>query len=404
MLTWQLHCGDALEVLKTLQDQSVNCVVTSPPYLGLRDYQVEGQIGMEATPQDYTDALVAVFSECRRVLTDDGTAWCNLGDGYASNPASGGQGQQDGGEHQRTPKRVYRRPNGLKPKDLIGIPWSVAFALRNDGWYLRSDIIWSKRSCMPESVKDRPTKSHEYVFLLSKSPKYFYNADAIREKYAESTLEQIEAGYDGEGQKDYASAGVQNPSDVKRRIVDGSKSKALANDRQSAQRRLRENSYKAQDDGGEHDHPFGLGANARSVWSLSGERSNVEHFAVMPKTLARRCILAGCPFGGTVLDPFMGSGTTLVVAIEEGRNALGIELNPGYLEIARKRLEATAPLLAREISGHQPQPQASGDPRTQAGAPSSAGHDSEGRDSLFDRSECLGPDGGPRIPVGPGHE
>lgn len=406
MQTWQVHCGDALTVLKTLPGSCVDCVVTSPPYFGLRDYQtgswvggddgcdhapraqlrgttngdpsagtlrdkptrvckcgaerVDKQIGLEPTPAEYVGAIVEVFREVRRVLVDAGSIWINIGDSFAGSwgnqgrtdergtqrPINGGMlTQVHDGRYPSQESNTGKVPNGLKPKDLIGIPWSVAFALRSDGWYLRSEIIWHKKSCMPESVKDRPTKAHEQVFLLTKRAKYFYDQDAIREKYAESTLEQIEAGYDGEGQKDYASAGVQNPSSVKARTIE------------SARERYRYARIPVQSAHGyttRGDSDCGtpiLGANARSVWSLGPEpATDIDHFAVMPKTLARRCILAGCPFGGTVLDPFAGSGTTGIVALEEGRSFIGIELNPQYHALARQRLGNTAPLLAHEIS------------------------------------------------------
>lgn len=316
-MNWTLHLGSALDVLKTLPDESVHCIVTSPPYFGLRDYGVDGQIGLEPTPDEYVAALVAVFGEARRVLRDDGCLFLNLGDSYANDGKwgghSGGKHAYRGLEHQ--PIGRLKRYTGLKPKDLIGIPWLAAFALRADGWYLRADIVWSKLNPMPESVKDRVTKAHEYVFHLTKSARYFYNADAIREAYAPSTLREFETPYEGKARKDYEGAGVQNPSSLKARIVD--------------------------------KQVMG-GANARSVWSIATQPSPYDHFAVMPKALARKCILAGCPQDGTVLDPFAGMATTGVVALEEGRSFVGIELNPKYHAAARQRLAGVAPLLAQE--------------------------------------------------------
>jgi DNA modification methylase len=405
MQTWQIHCGDALSVLQTLPDESVHCVVTSPPYFGLRDYgtgrweggsdecdhapeqrggrfatavsgkqasnagsgtisardcscgavRIDSQIGLESSPQAYVSALVEIFREARRVLRDDGVCWCNLGDSYA------GWGRNAGRPDDYFSKQNTNRgnadsmqerglvPDGLKPKDLMGIPWRVALALQADGWWLRSDVIWHKKSCMPESVTDRPTRSHEYVFLLTKSARYWYDADAIREPYSESMLQQMAVGYNGEGVKDYSGNGVQNPSVVKARILarksETGKPFTFRNPNESERRDtpgcLMNNSPSQRDQW--------QGANARTVWSLGPEPSNLEHFAVMPRMLARRCILAGCPQDGIVFDPFAGSGTSGVVALEEGRNFVGIELNAKYHAIARERLGNVAPLLAQEV-------------------------------------------------------
>lgn len=387
---WTLHNGDALSVLRTLPDASVNCCVTSPPYFNLRDYGHEEQIGMEESPAAFVAALVSVFAEVRRVLRDDGVLWMNLGDSYAG--SWGAQSREHAGKHAPNVSAISANQvraagrrlsgtgsipadSGLKPKDLIGVPWMAAFALRADGWFLRSDVVWHKPNPMPESIQDRPTKAHEMVFLLSKSARYWYDADAIREKYALSTLKQFEQPYDGEATKDYGAAGVQNPSGVKARIVAKARDKQSQhgnrrysgfNDRwdesvaeyagkhagadpQSAGRRMLANVKAARDAGADHDNPFG-GANARSVWTIPTEPSPYEHFAVMPKALARRCIIAGCPAGGVVLDPFAGMATTGVVALEEGRSFVGIELNPKYHAAARERLAGVAPLLATEVA------------------------------------------------------
>lgn len=369
-MNWTLHCGDALSVLQTLPASSVQCVVTSPPYWGLRDYGHADQIGLESSPDAFVAALVAVFAEVRRVLRDDGVCWLNLGDSYTGsgkggNPEEGKQATNRGsqsigvlygkiGDTARQAavtnvSRIWTTEMGMKPKQLIGVPWRVAFALQADGWYLRSDVIWSKPNPMPESVQDRPTKAHEYVFLLTKSERYWYDADAIRTPISEKTLttygterkfpklgadERVKASniardmpirapklkYEGRATKEYDSAGVQNPSDTKRRILEA----------------IQRDGY--------------AGANARSVWEIGTEPSPYEHFAVMPKALARRCILAGCPHGGVVLDPFAGVATTGVVALEEGRSFVGIELNPKYHALARERLANVAPLLATEVS------------------------------------------------------
>lgn len=302
--------GDCRDMLKTLPEQSVHCCVTSPPYFGLRDYGVDGQIGLEQTPAEFVAELVAVFREVRRVLRDDGTLWLNLGDSYASSPASGGaqSSAMTGGEHKRTPvARAYRRPEGLKPKDLIGIPWRVAFALQADGWWLRQDIIWHKPNPMPESVTDRCTKAHEYVFLLSKSERYHFDAEAIAEPSA----------YPGDNR-------AERP-DTRKAVdpmcMDGG-------------RRARTGK------------PTGDTRNKRSVWTITTKPFAEAHFATMAPDLAETCIKAGCPDGGTVLDPFGGAGTTGLVADRLGRNALLIELNPKYAEIAHRRLAGDAPLFA----------------------------------------------------------
>lgn len=343
--------GDARTELKQIPDGTVQCCVTSPPYFGLRDYKVAGQIGLEQTPELYVAELVAVFREVRRVLRDDGTLWLNLGDSYAGSWGNyGGQNRTAG--KQRAISAGSRVPNaawdertkfkppgadgfeGVKPKDLIGIPWMVAFALRADGWYLRQDIIWSKPNPMPESVQDRCTKSHEYIFLLTKSARYYYDAAAIAEPASGALYDQVEEGYNGEGTKDYTSNGVQNPSGVKARII--------ANARKRAD----------QFGGNKHNgdttqHSDGsiytgkLTRNKRSVWTVPTACCKEAHFATFPPDLIRPCILAGSRAGDTVLDPFGGSGTTGQVALEEGRNVILIELNPDYCALIRHRTNVT---------------------------------------------------------------
>ena len=296
--------GDCLSSLTTLADASINCCVTSPPYYGLRDYGVDGQIGLEESPDAYVARLVAVFREVRRILTDDGTLWLNIGDSYARNPAKGQHKPGDSGKQAY----VYDHGNGrasstflgdgLKEKDLIGIPWMLAFALRADGWYLRQDIIWNKPNPMPESVTDRCTKAHEYIFLLSKSAKYFYDHAAMREDavrgYAGSTFN---TGKTAEHQL--------NRSSNKERVEDGKR-------------------------------------NRRSVWTVTPKPYKGAHFAVYPPELIEPCILAGCPSGGSVLDPFGGSGTTGGVALKNGRNAILCELNPEYAALMPARIESIA--------------------------------------------------------------
>jgi len=296
-----LHCGDALEVLKALPAGIVQTCVTSPPYYGLRDYNVSGQIGLEPTPAEYVARLVAVFGEVRRVLRDDGTLWLNLGDSYASTGGANLNGNK--GNPYSKDVRSASFPD-VKPKDLLGIPWMVAFALRADGWYLRQDIVWSKPNPMPESVRDRCTKAHEYLFLLSKKPSYYFDAEAIAE----------------------ASAQPERAGTVENTFHSPNRAGAGRNDvgRQVLRTGTR---------------------NRRSVWTVTPTPFPGAHFAVMPPELVRPCVLAGCPAGGVVLDPFAGSGTTLAVAVEERRRAVGIELNPEYHALIRKRLRGVTPAL-----------------------------------------------------------
>jgi DNA modification methylase len=304
--------GDALEQLRTLPDGCAHCCVTSPPYWGLRDYGEPGQIGLEETPQEYIDRLVEIFGEVWRVLRDDGTLWLNLGDSYAGN-ATGSRKETDKSSTNRgcAFDRPDKLPPGLKPKDLVGIPWRVAFALQADGWYLRSDIVWNKPNPMPESVTDRPTKAHEYIFLLSKIPRYYYDADAVREAYNPETLGRY--SYDFQGT---APTCRQGDGDISRR--------------------LREYGPR---------EPNPSGRNRRTVWTVATEPYPDAHFAVYPTALIKPCILAGCPAGGVVLDPFIGSGTTGLVAVECGRDYLGIELSEKYAEMARRRIAIAQPPL-----------------------------------------------------------
>ena len=299
--------GDTRTQLRTLADASVHTCVTSPPYYGLRDYGCDGQIGLERTPDEYVAALVDVFREVRRVLRDDGTLWLNLGDSYAGYHGNSRVADADAPSNKPGYTENMRASTvgmgGLKQKDMIGIPWMVAFALRADGWYLRSDIIWSKPNPMPESVKDRPTKAHEYVFLLSKGPSYHYDADAIREPHAPDSLARV-----GRGRSDdhkWADGGPGNQT--------------LAKDITKA------------------CHPDGR--NRRSVWTVTTQPFAEAHFATMPPALAEPCILAGAPVDGVVLDPFGGAGTTALVARRNGRRFVHVELNPEYMAIAKRRLD-----------------------------------------------------------------
>lgn len=340
MTTWRVLVGDVREKLAEIPAGSVQTCVTSPPYFGLRDYGHAGQIGLEATPAEYVAALVEVFAGVWQALRDDGTLWLNLGDSYANDGKWGGH---TGGKHVSalhcSPIGRNKRYTGFKPKDLIGVPWLVVFALRDAGWYLRSDIIWAKPNPMPESVTDRPTKAHEYIFLLSKSARYHYDGAAIREPYADSTLTQFDRAYEGEATKDYDGTGAQNPSDVKRRIVD----KQRGHGRRHA-------GFNDRWDSMEKHEQIAGGANKRSVWNVATQPFPGAHFATFPEDLITPCILAGSRPGDLVLDPFTGSGTTGAVAIRHQRSFVGCELNPEYVELARARIGNVAPMFAREVA------------------------------------------------------
>lgn len=326
-MTATLLTGDCLEHLTALPEASVRCCVTSPPYWGLRDYGVDGQLGLEKTPAEYVENMVAVFREVRRVLTDDGTLWLNLGDSYTS-----------GGREWRAPNSNGMRskasamsiradtPDGLKSKDLVGIPWRVAFALQADGWYLRSDIIWAKPNPMPESVTDRPTKSHEYLFLLAKSERYFFDAAAIAEPVTDSTIARVSQP------NIEAQAGSPVPFKTNGNM------KAVVKKSGNVARKLGDERGRPGSHLGGSIPREGSTRNARSVWTIATTPYPEAHFATFPEELARRCIVAGSAPGDTVLDPFSGSGTVAAVAVGNGRAAIGIELNPAYQEMARRRI------------------------------------------------------------------
>jgi DNA modification methylase len=328
--------GDCRYVLKTLPEGSVNCCVTSPPYFGLRDYKVDGQIGLEQTPDAYVAELVAVFREVRRVLRDDGVLFLNLGDSYCgyhgNSKTIGLPSSSKGKTHYNENARTTTVGIGvLKPKDLIGIPWRVAFALQADGWYLRQDIIWHKPNPMPESVTDRCTKAHEYVFLLSKSERYYFDQKAIAEPVTQSTIKRL------------SQPNLENQ-------IGGDRVPGKTNGNMKAVGRGGKNAFRGQGHmrGGENgpanrdgrdmkDVGTGDTRNKRSVWTVCTRPYKGAHFATFPPALIAPMILAGCPVGGTVLDPFGGSGTTGEVAESYRRNSILIELNPAYIELQKQR-------------------------------------------------------------------
>lgn len=322
----KIYQGHCLDVLKTLPSESINTVVTSPPYWGLRDYGVEGQIGLESSVEEYVAALVLVFREVKRILKNNGTVWLNLGDAYAgSGKGRNADGKGNPGMNHMQSEgqfggvvKVSKNVEGLKQKDLIGLPWRVAFALQADGWYLRQDIIWNKPNAMPESVTDRPTKSHEYIFLLSKQPKYYYDNEAIKERAIYGTIDvRGSVGTFGQPQK-------QRREDKVRGSFNGKYGT-------EAFRAIRDK------------------RNKRSVWTVSTKPLKEAHFATFPEDLIEPCILAGCPLNGVVMDPFFGSGTTGLVSLKHGRNFVGIELNPEYIKIAKRRLSKVQLELIHEL-------------------------------------------------------
>ncbi len=301
--------GDCIEMMRTLPDQSVHTCITSPPYFGLRDYGVDGQIGLESSPREFIESLVAVFREVRRVLRDDGTMWVNLGDSYASDSKWGGStsGKAVSALHGAGGGGRNKTKTGIPDKNLLGMPWRLAFALQDDDWYLRQDIIWHKPNPMPESIKDRCTKAHEYLFLLSKSPRYYFDQDAIREPArAQATPE---------------SASRRNSFARETKYTEG------------------EHGQTAQHRAGRDDVDYDETRNKRSVWTVSTASFKGAHFATFPPDLIRPCVLAGSPRGGMVLDPFGGAGTTALVAMQEGRQSVICELNPEYAALARQRLD-----------------------------------------------------------------
>ncbi|MFG3127421.1 DNA-methyltransferase [Streptomyces tendae] len=299
--TVRLLLGDALDQLRTLPDASVDCIVTSPPYYGLRDYGTAGQYGLEETPAAYVETMRGLFAEARRVLADDGTLWLNLGDSYAYPPGSAGR--QGKGQRADRAFTAEGRPGTreVPPKNLLGVPWRTAFALQDDGWILRNEIIWHKTNAMPESVRDRLSNRHEHLFLFAKSPRYRFDLDAIREPITRAWT----PGQNG-------TTGTHGRSGIDERVT-----------------RMNQGLVSAS--------PNPRGSNPGDVWSIATRPYPAAHFAVFPIDLPLRCIKAGCRPGGTVLDPFSGSGTTGAAARQLGRKYIGIDLNPAYHDLARER-------------------------------------------------------------------
>jgi DNA modification methylase len=319
-----VHLGDVREHLALLEPGSVQCIVTSPPYYGLRDYGVGGQIGLEPSPAEYVAEMVAVFAAARGVLADDGVLWLNLGDSY--NAYNGNRGESRTGFSRNEPMPSLPRGAGLTaknigPKNLLGIPWRVAFALQDDGWTLRNAVIWNKPNAMPESVTDRLSCRYEHLFLFSKSRRYWFDLDPIREPLLHPDALDGSRVFGGSNKADALTTGSAARRTGNRYGV----ARPWANSEQ----------------GDDHDAASPRGRNPGDVWTIATSPFPGAHFATMPPELARRCILAGCREGGTVLDPFAGSGTTLKVARSLGRKSIGIELNPAYVDIIRDRIGQT---------------------------------------------------------------
>ena len=315
---WKIYQGDAKEKMKEIESQTVQCVVTSPPYWGLRDYGEKDQLGLEKTPEEYVGKMVEIFREVRRVLRDDGTVWLNLGDSYAQSGGSGSEEYQK--RHKQfgkiidsgTKQNSRNAPKGYKPKDLIGIPWLVAFALRADGWYLRQDIIWAKPNPMPESVTDRCTKAHEYIFLLTKSAKYYYDAEAVKEPTSINSHKK---------RKDGGLSPYELNAYSKENLPGGI---------------------------GKYNPTQNTKRNKHSVWTVSTQPYPGAHFATFPPKLIEPCILAGSKPGDVILDPFAGSGTTSYVAEDNGRDSIAIDLSKKYCKQIEARMKRIYPRLLHD--------------------------------------------------------
>jgi DNA modification methylase len=384
-MTVTIRHGDCRQVLRTMADESVNCCVTSPPYFGLRDYGMADQIGLESTPEAFVAEMVDVFREVKRVLRADGTLWLNLGDSYAGSwgaqsrggPPSAkstleGNGHIGGGPklkslsavqiaaHPKTTNTGTIRSPGLKPKDLIGIPWMVAFALRADGWWLRQWHPWVKRNPMPESTQDRPTSACETIFLLSKAPTYFYDYEAVKRTMAESSVKRLAQDVGSQDGSVRANGGAKTNGTMK--AVGGDTQRghsrrhagfndrwdAMEKDEQRQARAFRNSDFFVQS----IDGPAGAVGNDREIvaFDVATQPFRDAHFATFPPSLIEPMVLAGCPIGGTVLDPFGGAGTTGMVADRLRRDAILIELNPTYADIAERRINTDGGMLADVVS------------------------------------------------------
>jgi len=338
-MTVEIIQGDCLEVLRTMEAESVHCVCTSPPFWNQRNYGIDGQIGLERSPHEFVAKMVEVFSEVRRVLRADGTCWINLGDSYCKAKNPGGRVGPNTcmhSPHKDANAIQLWRPNksdaiswGLKPKDLIGIPWRVALSLQSDGWWLRGDHPWAKPNGMPESVQDRPTRSHEYVFMLTKSERYWYDPEPVRTAPKASSITRLAQDVENQQGSDRANGGSKTNGPMK--AVKRKSDKQSGHSRQHA-------GFNDRWDQKEIDEQIDEGANLRSVWWIPPAQTRGDHFAVMPERVAQICVLAGCPDGGIVLDPFCGTGTTGAVAIRNGCSFVGIELNPKDVRTAKRRL------------------------------------------------------------------
>jgi DNA modification methylase len=328
-------------MLRTLPDESVHCIVSSPPYWRQRDYGMDGQVGLEQTPESYINGMVKIFREARRVLRSDGTCWINIGDKWASGGnGGGGSFMADRGEawaHAKGATGWRQPPKGYKDKDLVGLPFMLAFAMRDDGWFWRQCNVWAKPNCMPESVSDRSTISHEYVLHFSKRNDYWYDNEAARTPAAPSTETRLAQDIDSQAGSDRANGGAKTNGPMK---AVGRKT-----DKQRGHSR-RHQGFNDRWDAMERSGQVSNGANLRSVWWIAPANYREGHYAVMPDGLAEICIVAGCPKGGTVLDPFGGAGTTGLVADRLNRNAILIELNPEYAAMAKSRIESDAGMFA----------------------------------------------------------
>lgn len=331
----KIYQGDSLEVLRSFPDESIDCCITSPPYWGLRDYGMDGQLGLEKTPELYVETMTELFNEVRRVLKKEGTLWLNLGDSYANDKV--GNSETNKNPRQVSDSFKKTRPKNLKQKDLVGIPWMTAFSLRASGWYLRQDIIWAKPNPMPESVTDRCTKSHEYVFLMAKSQKYYFDNSAIKEQSVYQDPRMVDGFWDKSINGKHADD-PQNSAHRKQYTPDqaGGGTSMMGHD----------GYFKA------NGEPIGTPGmrNKRDVWTVTTSPFPEAHFATYPEELIAPMILAGCPENGIILDPFMGAGTTAVVSKKLGRNYVGIDINLEYIEIARKRIGKTPQNLFQKLS------------------------------------------------------